>query len=205
MILTEIAVKRPILTTVTILSIALMGFLSYFNLPLNTIPEIEIPIISIQVVYPGASPEEIETNITKIIEDEVSTISGLNYVESYMMENVNITICNFHTTKDTDIANQEIKDKIDAIVNQFPDDAHQPIILKFDPNAKSVLELAFVTGLSEKEAFDYVDNDLSNKLARINGVSKIETAGGRKREIHIVLDNQNLSKYMLSPLQVDIL
>ncbi|NOR45678.1 MAG: AcrB/AcrD/AcrF family protein, partial [Candidatus Delongbacteria bacterium] len=108
MILTEIAVKRPILTTVTILSIALMGFLSYFNLPLNTIPEIEIPIISIQVVYPGASPEEIETNITKIIEDEVSTIIGLNYFESYMMENVNITICNFHTTKDTDIANQEI-------------------------------------------------------------------------------------------------
>ncbi|MDA3884145.1 MAG: efflux RND transporter permease subunit, partial [Candidatus Delongbacteria bacterium] len=97
MILTETAVRRPILTTVVILAIAIMGFLSYFNLPLNTIPEVDIPVISIQVVYPGASPEEIETNITKKIEDEVSTISGLNYVQSYMMENVNITICNFHT------------------------------------------------------------------------------------------------------------
>lgn len=202
MILTETAVRRPILTTVVILAIAMMGFLSYLNLPLNTMPEVDIPIISIQVVYPGASPEEIETNITKKIEDEVSTISGLNYVESYMMENVNITVCNFHTTKNTDIANQEIKDKIGAIVNQFPDDAMQPVIIKFDPNAQSVLELAFVTTLSEKEAFDYVDSDLKNKLARINGVSKIETAGGRKREISIVLDNHNLSKYMLSPLQI---
>ncbi|MBN2790699.1 MAG: efflux RND transporter permease subunit [Candidatus Delongbacteria bacterium] len=202
MILTETAVKRPILTTVIILAIAMMGFLSYFNLPLNTMPEVDIPIISIQVVYPGASPEEIESNITKKIEDEVSTISGLNYVESYMMENVNITVCNFHTYKNTDIANQEIKDKIDAIINQFPDDAQQPIIIKFDPNSQAVLDLAFVTGLSEKESFDYVDNNLKNKLARINGVSKIETSGGRKREIHIVLDNHNLSKYMLSPLQV---
>nr|MDA3886025.1 efflux RND transporter permease subunit [Candidatus Delongbacteria bacterium] len=143
-----------------------------------------------------------ETNITKKIEDEVSTISGLNYVQSYMMENVNITICNFHTYKDVDIANQEIKDKVDAIMNDFPEDAYQPVILKFDPNAQAVLDLVFVTGLSEKESFDYVDNNLKNKLARINGVSKIETSGGRKREIHIVLDNHNLSKYMLSPLQV---
>ncbi|MBU4486878.1 MAG: efflux RND transporter permease subunit [Candidatus Delongbacteria bacterium] len=202
MILTETAVRRPILTTVIILAIAMMGFLSYFNLPLNTIPEVDIPIISIQVVYPGASPEEIETNITKKIEDEVSTISGLNYVESYLMENVNITVCNFHTYKDTDIANQEIKDKINAIVNEFPDDALQPVIIKFDPNAQSVLELVFVTSLSEKEAYDFVDSNLKNKLARINGVSKIETAGGRKREISIVLDNHNLSKYMLSPLQI---
>jgi len=202
MFLIHVAVKRPVLTTVIILSLALMGFLSYFNLPLNTIPEVEIPIVTIQVVYPGASPEEIESNITKKIEDEVSTIAGIDYVESYLMENVNITMCKFLTDKDPDIASQEIKDKIDAIVNEFPDDAHQPVILKLDINAEAVIDLAFVSGLSDKDAFNFADNNLKDKLAKINGVSKITLSGGRKREIQIILDNNNLSKYMLSPLQV---
>ncbi len=202
MILTETAVKRPILTTVIVISIAMLGFLSYFKLPLNMTPQIDIPITMVQVVYPGASPDEIETNITKKIEDEVSTISGLNYVQSYLMENVNITICNFHSYKNTDIANQEIKDKIDAIVNDFPDDAEQPVIIKFDPNSESIIELAFISPLPEDESFDFADTKLKTMLAKINGVSKVELAGGRKREIQIVLDNHNLSKYMLSPLQV---
>ena len=202
MILVKTAVKRPVLTTVTVFAIALMGFLSYFNLPLNTIPEVEIPFVTIQVVYPGASPEEIETNITKKIEDEVYTVSGLDFVESYLMENVSITVCKFLTDKDPDIANQEIKDKIDAIFNQFPDGVQKPVIMKLDINAQAVIQMAFVTNLSDKDAFDYVENELKNKFAKISGVSKVETSGGRKREIQIVLDSKNLSKYSLSPLQV---
>lgn len=202
MFLIHVAVKRPVLTTVIILSLAMMGFLSYFNLPLNTIPEVDIPIVTIQVVYPGASPEEIESNITQKIEDEVSTIAGIDYVESYLMENVNITMCKFLSDKDPDIASQEIKDKIDAIVNDFPDDAQQPVVMKMDINAEAVIDLAFVTGLSDKDAFNFADNNLKDKLAKINGVSKINLSGGRKREIQIILDNNNLAKYTLSPLQI---
>ncbi|MFO7811289.1 MAG: efflux RND transporter permease subunit [Candidatus Delongbacteria bacterium] len=202
MILVKTAVKRPVLTTVTVFAIALLGFLSYFNLPLNTVPEVEIPFITIQVVYPGASPEEIETNITKKIEDEVYTVSGLDYVESYLMENVSITVCKFLTTKDPDIANQEIKDKIDAILNEFPEDVQKPVVMKLDINAQAVIQMAFVTDLSDKDAYDYVDKELKNRFAKITGVSKIETSGGRKREIQIVLDSKKLSMYALSPLQI---
>jgi hydrophobic/amphiphilic exporter-1 (mainly G- bacteria), HAE1 family len=202
MILVKTAVKRPILTTVTVFSLALMGFLSYFNLPLNTIPEVEIPFVTVQVIYPGASPEEIETNVTKKIEDEVYTISGIDFVESYLMENVNITLCKFLTDKDPDIASREVKDKIDAIANEFPSDVQKPVILKFDMNAQAVVQLAFVSGLPEKDAFDYADNELRNRLSRINGVSKVDLSGGRKREIQIILNTNNLSKYMLSPLHV---
>ncbi|MBN2857421.1 MAG: efflux RND transporter permease subunit [Candidatus Delongbacteria bacterium] len=202
MILVKTAVKRPVLTTVTVFAIALLGFLSYFNLPLNTIPEVEIPFVTIQVVYPGASPEEIETNITKKIEDEVYTVSGLDYVESYLMENVSITVCKFLTDKDPDIANQEVKDKIDAILNEFPDGVYKPVIMKLDINAEAVVQMAFVTNLSDKDAYDFVENELKKSFAKISGVSKVETAGGRKREIQIVLNNKNLSKYSLSPLQV---
>jgi hydrophobic/amphiphilic exporter-1 (mainly G- bacteria), HAE1 family len=202
MFLIDVAVKRPVLTTVIILFVALMGFLSYFNLPLNTIPEVEMPIVMVQVVYPGASPEEIESNISKKIEDELSTIAGIDYVQSYLMENVNITVCMFITGKDPDIASQEVKDKIDAIVNDFPDGAYQPVVLKMDINAQAVIEMAFVSGLSDKDAFDYADNTLKDKFAKIPGVSKVELAGGRKREIQIILDNNTLSKYSLSPLQI---
>ncbi len=202
MILVKTAVRRPILTTVTIISLAMLGFLSYFNLPLNTVPEVDIPFVSIQIVYPGASPEEIEANITRRIEDEVSTIPGIDFVESYLMENINITVCKFVTGKDSDIASQEVKDKIDAISNQFPSDVLKPIVLKFDMNAQAVVDLAFVTPLPDREAFDYADNDLKDRISRISGVSKIELSGGRKREIQIILNNNTLSKYMLSPLQV---
>lgn len=202
MFLIDVAVKRPVLTTVLILFVALMGFLSYFNLPLNTIPEVEMPIVMVQVVYPGASPEEIESNISKKIEDEVSTIAGIDYVQSYLMENVNITVCMFITGKDPDIASQEVKDKIDAIINDFPDDAQQPVVMKMDINAEAVIEMAFVSGLSDKDAFDYADNTLKDKFSKIPGVSKVELAGGRKREIQIILDNNTLSKYSLSPLQI---
>ncbi|MFA6653046.1 MAG: efflux RND transporter permease subunit [Candidatus Delongbacteria bacterium] len=202
MFLVKTAVKRPVLTTVTVFALALLGFLSYFNLPLNTIPEVQIPFVIVQIVYPGASPEEIETSITKNVEDEISTVSGLDYLESYLMENVSITVCKFLTEKDPDIANQEVKDKIDAIANEFPEDAQKPVILKLDMNAQAVVQMAFVSELSDRDAYDFVDNSLKNRFAKINGVSKVETAGGRKREIQIVLNNISLNKYSLSPLQV---
>ncbi len=202
MILVKTAVKRPILTTVTIVSVAMLGFLSYFNLPLNTVPDVEIPFVTVQIIYPGASPEEIEANITKKIEDQVSTVAGIDFVESYLMENVNITVCKFVTGKDPDIASQEVKDKVDALLNQFPSDVMKPVVLKFDMNAQAVADIAFVTPLSDREAYDYADKDLKDRLSRINGVSKIEISGGRKREVHISLNNNTLSKYMLSPLQV---
>ena len=202
MVLSKVAIQRPILTTVMIIAIVMMGIFAYLKMPLNTMPDVSIPVITIQVIYPGAGPEEIENNITKYIEDEVSTISGLDYVESYVMENVNLTVCRFDMDKDVDIANQEIKDKVDAISNRFPTDADNAVIMKFDINAKAVMSVSLLSPLSPKKAYDFVDTKVKDKFTRISGVSKVDISGGLKREIHIVLDKNNLLKYNLSPLQV---
>jgi len=202
MVLSKVSIQRPILTTVMIIAMVMMGIFAYLKMPLNTMPDVTIPVITIQVIYPGAGPEEIENNITKYIEDEVSTISGLDYVESYVMENVNLTVCKFIMDKDVNIANQEIKDKLDAIINRFPDDAENPVVMKFDINAKAVMSISLLSPLSPKEAYDFVDTKVKDRFTKITGVSKIDISGGLEREIHIILDRNNLLKYNLSPLQI---
>lgn len=202
MFLSETSIKRPVLTTVVTLGLVMMGLLAYFGLPLNTMPEVTIPVITVQVVYPGAGPEEIETNITKKIEDEVSTVSGLDFIESMVMSNVNMTIIRFDMDKDIDVANQEVKDKIDAIISEFPDDAEAPVVMKFDINAEPILFLSFISTMSPKDGFDYVDKNLKDRFARVPGVSQVQITGGQKREIQVKLSRSVLDKYNISPLQI---
>ncbi|PIE77458.1 MAG: acriflavin resistance protein [Candidatus Delongbacteria bacterium] len=198
----KIFIDRPVLTLVFVIVLTLTGGMAYFGMPLNSMPETDMPIISVQVIYPGAGPAEIETNITKRIEDEVSTIPNLDYIQSTVMENVSISVLRFKQGKDVDIANQEVKDKIDGIRGFFPSDAKDPVIAKFDINAKPILYLSFISKLPPVDAYEYADKQLKERFAKINGVSKVDITGGLERQIDLVLDKNMLKKYMLSPLQV---
>ncbi len=202
MFLSKTSVNRPILISVITIALVLMGILSYFNLPLNLQPEVDMPIITIQVIYPGAGPEEIETNITKKIEEAVIAIGGLDFVQSYVMANASSTICAFKMDKDIDIASQEIKDKIDAIAYKFPKDSKKPSIQKMDIGASAIVRMALVSKMSKKEAYEYVENNLKDEFSRLNGVSQVEISGGSEREIQIRFDKYDIQKYKLSPLQI---
>lgn len=202
MILSKTAIQRPVTTWVMIVALAITGYLAYTGMSVNFMPDTSVPIITIQVVYPGAGAEEIETTITKLIEDEVSTLSGLDYINSYIMEGATQVVCWFEMDKDEDVASQELKDKVDAIVADFPDDAEPPVIEKIQVGAEGVVTLAFVSTMSPSEAYEYVDKQIKDRLARINGVAQVEVTGGQEREIHVVLNSTNLKKFDLSPLQV---
>ncbi|MBN1970568.1 MAG: efflux RND transporter permease subunit [Candidatus Delongbacteria bacterium] len=200
--LLKLFIERPVLTWVFVLALVLTGGMSYFGMPLNTMPETDIPIIAIQVVYPGAGPEEIESNITKRIEDEVSTVPNLDYVQSTVMENVSISVCRFKMGKDVDIANQEVKDKVSSVKGFFPTDAEEPIISKFDPASEPVVYISFLSKLTGVEAYEFADKELKKRFSKLNGVSKVEITGGQSRQIDVVLEKDKLKKYSLSPLQV---
>lgn len=126
MFLSEISIKRPIMVSMGLLVFLIFGILSFFSLNLNLMPDIELGYVTIETVYPGAGPKEIETQITKKIEDAVATISKIDVMNSYSMENASIIIIGFELGKDPDIAIQEVKDKINAILNELPDDAEIP-------------------------------------------------------------------------------
>ncbi|MEZ5357270.1 MAG: efflux RND transporter permease subunit [Candidatus Zixiibacteriota bacterium] len=190
MFLSNTSIKRPIMMTMILLVFLLFGTLAYFGLNLELTPDIALPAITIQTVYAGAGPKEIETQITKPIEDAVSSVSNIDYMRSFSMEGVSFVLIMFHLNKDEDIASQEVKDKIDGILNDLPDDADRPIVQKWDPTREAVLELVLSGDIPPTELYDIADKTLKNQLSQIDGVANIEISGGAEREIKIELLKQ---------------
>ncbi len=185
-----------------ILAVVLFGLLAFFSVPLNLMPSIKLPYVTIQVVYPGAGPQEVETQIIKPVEDVISTISGIKTLTSYAMENVGITLIEFELGKDVNVANQEVKDKIDSILNQFPDDAQLPVVEKVDINARPIIDILLSGNLEMKELNDLARKNLKNRLSQIKGVARVDIKGGEQREIRVELDNRVVFQNAISLTQL---
>ena len=202
MFLSKMSVNRPVTVTMLILVFVVFGAMAYFSLAYNLLPDIKLPVVSVQTIYPGAGPEEIETQISKKIEDQISTVSNIDFIQSYSMDNASIVLVKFKMGKDVDIANQEIKDKIDSIINDFPADAQKPIVAKIDLTEMPVMNLVLSGDQSLLELTDYAENVLKDRLSQIHGVGQVNLEGSRKREIQIELTDQAVYQNSLSILQL---
>ncbi len=202
MFLSKMSINRPILTTMLLLVFVVFGLLAYFGLSLNLMPKADIPYVTVQTVYPGASPKDIETQITKKIEDAVSTISLIDFMESYSLDNVSFVMIAFKLGKNADIANQEVKDKVDAILNELPKDAKKPIVSKLNIAEKPVMNLIVSGNLSQVQLYELADKRLKDRFAKIDGVAKIDIIGGQKREIDINLKNKTVMQNAISLAQL---
>ncbi|MCG6958397.1 efflux RND transporter permease subunit, partial [bacterium BMS3Abin03] len=154
MFLAKLSINRPVLTTVGISIFLIFGALAYFTLNLNLQPDVEIPYITIQTVYPGANPKEIETLITKKIEEVISTVSQIERIESYSLDGVSIIIMEFNLGKNVNVANQEVKDKVDEILNDLPDDAERPIVQKVDLRQFPVVDVILSGDLDPRQLYE---------------------------------------------------
>ncbi|HPM01792.1 MAG TPA: efflux RND transporter permease subunit, partial [Candidatus Cloacimonadota bacterium] len=198
MFLSKLSVNRPVTITMLIMVFVVFGAMAYFGLSYNLMPDVKIPVVSIQTIYGGAGPEEIETQISKKIEDAIATVSNIDYIQSYSMENVSYVIIKFKQGKDVDIANQEVKDKVDAILNDLPDDAQKPVVSKFDISATPVMNLVLSGEQSLLVLNEYAENTLKDRLSQIPGVGQIELEGGQNREIQVKLDDQTVFQNSIS-------
>ncbi len=198
MFFARMAVQKPVLTTMIVLSFVVLGFFSWQRLVIDMLPEIDFPYVTITTIYPGAGPGEVETQITKKIEDEVSTIADLKNLESISRENVSLVILEFELGVDVDIAAIEVKDKVDAIYAVFPDDVEPPIVVKFDINAFPIVDLAVSSPRPAEEVYLTTKNDIKDYLSRVSGVATIDIIGGREREIQVAVDKRLLKSYGLS-------
>ena len=202
MFLSDASVRRPVALSCLIIGLTLLGFNAYRKMGLELMPRTDLPFITIVTIYPGASPEQIETDIAKRIEDQIVTIDGLKHVNSSCMENVCQTLLEFNLDVDVDIAATDVREKLDLINADFPADAEDPKIMKFDINAMPIITLALTGDVSLEELYDYADNTLRDRVTVISGVADVELVGGAEREVHVMLDRQKLAARGLSSMHV---
>jgi len=198
MFLAKVSIKRPVMTTMGIMVFLIFGLLAFLSLNLDLMPDVEIPFVTVQTIYPGAGPKEIETLISKRVEDAVSTVSEIERVESYSLDGVSIVIIEFKISKDVNIANQEVKDKVDQILNDLPDDAMKPIVQKVDFKAFPIMDVILSGDVDPRQLYEIADKTLKDRFSQIEGVANVNITGGQEREIRVVFDNKVVFENMIS-------
>ncbi|GHT77362.1 multidrug ABC transporter [Spirochaetia bacterium] len=184
----DLSIKRPVTVLMGSLALVMFGLLAYVSLPVSLLPETAVPVVSIQTVYPGASPLTIETQLTKRIEDAVFSIGELDSITSYSMDSVSVVAVTFKDGKDENLALQEVKDRIDAIAAELPGSAEKPVISKVDiTSGTPVMNIILEGDMPDTELYAYAQSTLRDQLAQVSGVGSVEISGGVEREILVEL------------------
>ncbi len=200
--LAEICVRRPVFATVIVLILTVIGGFSFFTLGVDRFPKIDIPTVSVSTTNTGAAPQEVETEITDIIEGVVNTVPGIDEMRSSSSQGrSNITI-NFNLEKDPDLATQEVRDKVSTIINRLPETADPPVVRKSDPDSQPVLVYAISAPRSSIELTDIVQNQIQERIESADGVGEVVVFGGRLREIKVYIDPNRLRAYNMSVTEV---
>src|SRR6516225_4561775 len=196
--LAKLCIDRPVFATMLILSLMVVGGFCYFSLGVDLFPKVDIPTVSVIVADPGASPEEVETEITKKVEDAVNTISQVDELRSVSSEGQSLVTIAFELSKNGDVAAQEVQNKVNLIVNKLPETAKAPIVQKFDPDATPILQIAVSANRSLRDVTLIADKQIKQKLENARGVGQITIVGGARREIHVLVDPDRLRSYNLT-------
>ncbi len=198
MFLSDLAIKRRVLMTVIIIIMVILGAVAYLQLPVDLFPRIEFPFISVSTVYRGAGPREIETLVSKPLEEELSTTEGLKNIKSISQEGLSIISLEFELDVDVDVAAADVRDKVALVEPELPDDAEKPLISKFDINAEPIIRLAITGRLTPQELYLLTDTRIKPRFAQVRGVASAEIVGGQEREILVAVDQQRLNAYRLT-------
>ena len=193
--LAAICVRRPVFATMLIAAFMVVGVFSFFTLGVDLFPKIDLPTIIVTTSNPGASAEEIESDITKRIEDAVNTTSGIDTMQSTSIEGTSSVVISFTLDKSGDVAAQEVRDKVNQVVPQLPETAKAPVVQKLDPDAQPVLQMVVSSPRPLREVTEIADKQIKPRLENISGVGQIRIVGGQKREIRVWVDPENMRAY----------
>ena len=200
--LAEISIKRPSLVIVLFTILTLGGLFSYSQLGYELIPKFETNVISISTIYPGASPSEVENTVTKKIEDAISSLENIKKIDSKSFESLSSVSITLTSNADVNISMNDAQRKINAIINDLPDDAEAPSLNKFSLSDLPIMTIGANGKMDEVEFYDLVDKKLAPVLSRVQGVAQVNITGGQEREIQVNLDAVKMQAYGLSVPQV---
>ena len=193
--LSEVSIKRPVFATMMIGALLVLGLFSYYELPIELMPNVDFPYTMVQTVYPGASAETVETEVTKNIEEAINQISGVRHISSWSREGYGITFVEFQLKKDGAEATQEVREKIAGIRNDLPDEIEEPIVSQLDPNAEAIMSVVISGKRPPRELTQLTKDKIKPRLETVSGVGQVQMVGGSEREIRIAVNPEKLESY----------
>ena len=198
MSLYEGAVKKPIMTSLCFLAVVIFGLFSLSKLPIDLYPDIDTNTIMVMTAYPGASASDIENNVTRPLENTLNAVSNLKHITSRSSENMSLITLEFEFGNDIDVLTNDVRDKLDMVSSQLPDDVENPIIFKFSTDMIPIVLLSVQANESQAALYKILDDRVVNPLARIPGVGTVSISGAPQREIQVYCDPNKLEAYNLS-------
>ncbi len=199
--LTKFAIKRPVTIVLILVTIVYFGIQSLVGTRVELIPEMELPMLVMSTVYPGASPDDVAELITTKQEDAISTLSSVESVQSYSMENVSIVIVQYEYGTNIDTAYINLKKAVDSIRSDLPDSANEPNIMELDINSTPVVTLA-VSGEVDENLYTYVNNKIVPEFQKLSSVGEVSVSGGQQNYVRVEVSPEKLEQYHLSVEQV---
>ncbi|MEL7568095.1 MAG: efflux RND transporter permease subunit [Dehalobacterium sp.] len=179
--ITEIAIKRPAATIMVVMFFVVLGLFGYHKIGSDLFPEANIPFITVIAQYPGAGPEEMEDQITKELEEGLSSISGLKETRSWIYEGMSLTALEFRMGTDVNQAANDTQKAVDRIMYKLPQDMDKPVVEKFDTNGEPVLTIAVSGVRPVNEIYELAEDTIKSRLETIPGVASINISGGQDR------------------------
>jgi HAE1 family hydrophobic/amphiphilic exporter-1 len=200
--LVDLSIRRPVTATMFIAFLVIMGLLSYQQLPVDLFPNAEFPVVTVTTTLPGASVEEMESSVTKPIEEAINTIEGIDELRSETHEGLSYIIVFFLLERDREAAAQDVRDKVGAIASRLPEGTNPPVIDKFDMEATPILNLVVSSERDLREVTEIARTQIKEDVETLRGVGSITLVGGLERAINIVLDADRLTAHRVSIDQV---
>ncbi len=200
--LAELSIKRPIFITCIVSLMIILGLISYKKMPVDQFPDVTFPIVFVEVLYPGASPVDVERQISKILEDEVSSLPGLETVSSYNYDSVGTLVIKFKLGVDIKESEQQVRNRIQNVRNKLPTDAKEPVVRRFDPADQPIVIIAVNSEMNPADLYDVANEQIKPLFERLPDVGLVRLVGGQKKEIQVLVDKNKLQDRELSMVQV---
>ncbi len=203
MILSDLSVKQPVFATMMMVALVVLGIFSYRELPIDLFPNVDMPVVTVQTLYPGVAPETVETEVTKRIEEAINPIEGVKHISSTTTEGVSIVVAEFELGTNIHTAAQDVRSKVSALRRDFPSGVEEPVIERLDPADMPIITLSVSSPqLSTKDLTSLTEKIIRKRLENIEGVGSLKIVGGQRREIQVFLDPERMKAYSLTVPEV---
>src|SRR5215813_10357601 len=197
--LSELCVRRPVFATMLVMSLVVLGIFSFRELGVDLFPRADPATVNVSLSLPGASPDEISTSVVEPMEEAISGVSGIDEIQSRIAEGRASITVRFVLERDINDAANDVREKVSGAIRNAPPALLPPVITKVDPDADPVMSLVVSSSaMSLRTLTELTDKQIARVIQTVNGVGEVSLAGGRAREIHIVVDIEKLNSYGLS-------
>ena len=200
--LAEVCVRRPVFAVMLIMAMVVIGMVSYTKLGVDRFPDVDLPIISVRTILPGGSPEEIESAITKRVEDAVATVEGIDTIRSTSVESLSVVTVTFNLNRQIDVAAQDVRDAVASVISQMPRDAKPPLIKKLDTDSSPVITLVLAGQRTPRELYEIAEREVKDSVESVGGVGQALIVGGRRRAVNIWIDADRMAAYRIPIIKI---